>query len=198
MQKKISFWVVLIIIIKISFISFGGGNAIFPIIKKEVLEKRKWLEEDEFNNLIVKTNLLPGPSIVQSLSYIAIKILGFWKGSILILLALIPHILLFFSIFLCISYLPQKYLYVVSVAVLPTIAGIVLAFTINFIKKNKNEINKSIFWLIFLFTLAYSIFMPAPFNAPIFPMIFIIIYITIVYIVSLLKSKKEIKGEQND
>ncbi|UUD36978.1 chromate transporter [Mycoplasmopsis californica] len=202
MPKKTSFWIVLWVIIKISFISFGGGNAVFPVLKRDVVEKRNWIDEHEFNELIIKTNLLPGPSIVQSFTYISIRMLGFWRGMIVTLIGTLPHVLFFFGIFLGISYLPQRYLLVVSAAVLPTVAGIVLAFTIDFIKKNKGSVHAATFWIIFIFTLAYSLFVPAPFNAPIFPMLVIIVYVTILFIVTSKKTKvktnvQEQEGEEN-
>ncbi|WP_342277392.1 chromate transporter [Spiroplasma endosymbiont of Nephrotoma flavescens] len=38
---------------KISFFGFGGGNAVMPLIKNEVVVKKRWITEDEFNHLLI-------------------------------------------------------------------------------------------------------------------------------------------------
>jgi chromate transporter len=37
---------------KISPVTFGGGFAMIPLIIKEIVEKRKWLEKDDINDVI--------------------------------------------------------------------------------------------------------------------------------------------------
>lgn len=54
------FWKVFWFILKISFISFGGGNAIMPIAKRYSVEKYNWLTSAEFDEVVIMTNLLPG------------------------------------------------------------------------------------------------------------------------------------------
>lgn len=199
MYKKPNFFIVFWIIMKCSLISFGGGNAIFPVLKTEIVEKRPWLTTEEFNDLIVKTNLLPGASVVQAFTYISIKLLGFWLGMLLSFLATLPHVILFFVIFWGISYLPERYLWIVSIAVLPTIAGIVLAFTVQFMHKNIKSLHPIIFWTIFLISFLVTIFLPTPFNAPVFVMIIIILYAVISQSIAIHRAKKKIVSEeQND
>lgn len=194
MSKKPSFWIIFWIIVKCSFISFGGGNAVFPVLKEEFVVKRNWLSVEEFNGLIIKSNLLPGPSVVEAFAYLSFKFLGFWKGFICTFIATLPHVFFFFGIFIAINFLPTKYLWVISVGVLPTIAGIVLAFTVDFIKKNKKSLRPAIFWTIFFIALCATLFLPTPFNAPVFVMIILIGYAIISDIV---KTKKAKKNEQN-
>ncbi|WP_342263340.1 chromate transporter [Spiroplasma endosymbiont of Clivina fossor] len=47
------------------FFDFGGGNAVIPLIKNEVVVKKRWITEDEFNHLLILANTIPGPSIFQ-------------------------------------------------------------------------------------------------------------------------------------
>lgn len=59
--------------IKIAFLSFGGGASAIPFMKKEYLENRKWISEEEFSDMVILSNLLPGPTISQIVLLISKK-----------------------------------------------------------------------------------------------------------------------------
>ena len=46
---------------KIGMFTIGGGYAMLPIIQKEVVDKKSWMNEEEFLDAISLTNSLPGP-----------------------------------------------------------------------------------------------------------------------------------------
>ena len=39
--------------IKIAFLSFGGGASAIPFMKKEYLENRKWISEEECSDMVI-------------------------------------------------------------------------------------------------------------------------------------------------
>ncbi len=45
---------------KLGLVGFGGGNALFALFEKEIVEKQKWLEEDEYYQFIAFNSLIPG------------------------------------------------------------------------------------------------------------------------------------------
>lgn len=45
---------------KVGAFTLGGGYAMIPIIEKEVVERKKWLDNDEFANLIAIAQSCPG------------------------------------------------------------------------------------------------------------------------------------------
>ncbi|UWV92884.1 chromate transporter [Mycoplasmopsis cynos] len=91
MQEKIGFWKLFFFILKISFIELGGGNLLTPVIKKEIVENKKLLDVKEFDQIVIVTNMLPGASVIQCISYISIKLLGKVKGIIITLFALFTY-----------------------------------------------------------------------------------------------------------
>ena len=183
-----NFWKVFTFILKCTFVGFGGGNALFPIIKKEAVDKRKWLSKKEFDNLVIATNMIPGPSVVESLSYIAMKQLGRVKGTICTILAILPHIMFAFGLWiLAEEYLPVKYLVVLSASVMPVIIGILIAFGIRYIKMSNKELSLPIWIALFLVTISFTLFIPAPWNIPAFVMLGVII---LTLIISKIKSSK--------
>ncbi len=172
---------VLYFILKSTFMAFGGGNALFPFMRQEAVVKNKWLTEKEFDKLIIATNMIPGPSVVESLSYISMKMLGKWKGAIIALLGILPHVLFALTILIFTQkYIPSNYLYVINVSVMPVIIGLLLSFSIRFIKLSKKEIGIPLMISLIIFSIAFSLFIPTPWNIPAIFMIFIII-ITLIY-----------------
>ncbi|AZG68589.1 chromate transporter [Mycoplasma struthionis] len=179
--KKPSFWKVFWFIIYISFIGFGGGNALMPVIKKEAVDKQNWLSESEFDRVVIITNMLPGASVIEAIGYVSIKCLGFWKGLIVTLVAILPHCLLFFGLFLALSYVPKKYLYLVSLGVLISIVGFLINFGVNYLKKSYKKMPVALWLFLFVFTLLFSLLIPVPYNMPVFVMVLIIVIFFIVF-----------------
>ncbi|WP_338822708.1 chromate transporter [Mycoplasmopsis felifaucium] len=199
--KKPSFWRVLGFIILVSFVGFGGGNALMPILKRYSVDKYKWLTQEEFDGNVLITNMLPGPSVIEALSYISFKTLGFWKGTTVVIFGALPHIIVSFLLFYFTKYIPTNYLYVIEVAVLSTIVGTLIIFVWNYYKKGTKKIHISLWIILFLTTFLFTLFIPNPYNMPIGIMIIVILIFTSVYIarkrntdkVKITSSKKEDK-----
>ncbi len=59
-MKKISFFDVFNVFLKIGIILLGGGYVIIPVMKSELIEKRNWLNEDELCDYYCVSQCLPG------------------------------------------------------------------------------------------------------------------------------------------
>ena len=46
---------------KIGLFTFGGGYAMLPLIEKETVEKKKWIDREEIADVIAYPNLFPVP-----------------------------------------------------------------------------------------------------------------------------------------
>lgn len=60
---------------KIGCFTFGGGYAMIPIIQKEVIDKRRWVEREEFIDLLALAQSAPGPMAVNVSIMVGYKIL---------------------------------------------------------------------------------------------------------------------------
>ncbi len=65
--------------LKLGIIGFGGPAAHIAMMREEVVEKRKWLSEQSFLDLIGATNLIPGPNSTEMAIHIGHERAG-WKG----------------------------------------------------------------------------------------------------------------------
>ncbi|WP_220094704.1 chromate transporter [Mycoplasmopsis opalescens] len=194
--KKPTFLNVFVLVMMVTFIGFGGGNALMPVIKRYVVDKYQWLDADEFDKNVVITNMLPGPMAIQALAYIAIKSLGFWKGTLVVFLAAIPHVAVVVALYFVVSKLSKEYLIVIQIGVLTAIVGCLIGFAWNYFRKGVKE-NKISLWVItFLVTLAFSLFVPTPFNVPVIIMFLVISIFTTYYVIA--KKKCKFKNELNN
>jgi len=61
---------------KIGLFTVGGGFAMLSLLENEFVEKKKWLEKEEFLDLIVIAESTPGPIAVNAATYIGYKLSG--------------------------------------------------------------------------------------------------------------------------
>jgi len=61
---------------KISPVTFGGGYAMIPLIEREILEKRGWMEEEELAEVFAVAESVPGAIAVNAATMIGYRIAG--------------------------------------------------------------------------------------------------------------------------
>jgi chromate transporter len=66
---------------KIGAFTIGGGYAMIPIIQQEIVDKKKWIEEEEFLDIIAISQGSPGPIAINASIFIGYRLKGL-KGAI--------------------------------------------------------------------------------------------------------------------
>jgi chromate transporter len=74
--EKITFREALRYWLKLGFISFGGPTGQIAMMHKEVVENKKWMQEDHFLHALNFCMLLPGPEAQQLATYIGWRLHG--------------------------------------------------------------------------------------------------------------------------
>jgi chromate transporter len=74
--------------LKIGAFTFGGGYAMIPLIETEVVDKRHWIDKEEFLDIIVISQTFPGALAVNSSIFFGYKIGGI-IGAILALMGVV-------------------------------------------------------------------------------------------------------------
>lgn len=69
------------VFLKLGILGFGGPAAHIALMREEIVEKRRWLDEGEFFDLVGATNLIPGPNSTELAIHIGHKMFG-WRGLI--------------------------------------------------------------------------------------------------------------------
>lgn len=66
---------------KIGAFTFGGGYAMIPLIKREVVEEKNWIGEEVMFDIIAIAESTPGPLAVNAATFVGNKMMGV-KGGI--------------------------------------------------------------------------------------------------------------------
>jgi len=62
---------------KIGAFTLGGGYVMIPLIEKEVVEKRQWIEQEEFSEMLTLAQSAPGPISINAAVFVGYKQKGF-------------------------------------------------------------------------------------------------------------------------
>ena len=62
--------------LKIGLFTFGGGYAMIALLENEFLEKKKYMEKDEFLDMVAIAESTPGPIAINAATYIGYKRAG--------------------------------------------------------------------------------------------------------------------------
>ena len=84
--------------LKIGLFTIGGGDAMIALLENEFVEKKKWLEKDEFLDVAAIAESTPGPIAINAATYIGYKNAGI-IGSIIATLGIcIPSFIIIYAI----------------------------------------------------------------------------------------------------
>ena len=176
MKKKANFKTILelfISFLKIGAFTFGGGYAMIPLIQKEAVEKRKWIEDKDILDIIAIAESTPGPISINASTYIGYKVGGFLGALFSTLGLVIPSFIiiylisLFYKTFIEISFI-RSIFKGLSVGV---IALLIFAF-IKLKKQMKLNISTTIIFFLVLIYLVVNYFIGI--NIPFFTLILIL------------------------
>ena len=98
-MKKIKGYLPLFLtMLKIGLFTFGGGYAMIALFENEFVEKKKWLEKDEFLDVAAIAESTPGPIAINAATYIGYKNSGMIGSMIATLGICIPSFVIIYAI----------------------------------------------------------------------------------------------------
>lgn len=84
--------------LKIGAFTFGGGYAMIALLENEFVEKKKWIETDEFLDMTALSESTPGPVAINSATYIGYKTAGAAGSVVATLAVVIPSFVIIYVI----------------------------------------------------------------------------------------------------
>ena len=75
-SERKKFLSLFLVFLKIGTFTFGGGYAMVYLIQKEIVEKRKWISEEDISNIITISETTPGPIAINIATYVGYKMAG--------------------------------------------------------------------------------------------------------------------------
>lgn len=83
---------------KIGLFTFGGGYAMIALLENEFVENKKWLEKDEFLDVVAIAESTPGPIAINMATYIGYKKLRFFGSACATLGVVLPSFIIIYTI----------------------------------------------------------------------------------------------------
>ena len=97
-RKVKSYLSLFLTMLKIGLFTFGGGYAMIALLENEFVEKKKWLEKDEFLDVAAIAESTPGPIAINAATYIGYKNSGMIGSMIATLGICIPSFVIIYAI----------------------------------------------------------------------------------------------------
>ncbi|MDE5676263.1 MAG: chromate transporter [Phocaeicola sp.] len=96
-----------LIFFKIGLFTIGGGYAMVPLIQNEIVDKRKWIDKDEFIDLMAIAQSVPGIFAVNISIFIGYKLRQFPGALAMALGTILPSFLIILTVALFFGQLKQ-------------------------------------------------------------------------------------------
>ena len=95
MKKQLNLFLTML---KIGLFTFGGGYAMIALLENEFVSEKKWIDKDEFLDMVALAESTPGPIAINAATYIGYKMFGIF-GSLLATVAVcIPSFIIIYMI----------------------------------------------------------------------------------------------------
>ena len=160
-MKKIKFLCELFLsMMKIGMFTFGGGYAMINLLDNEFVERKKWIDSEEFMDIVTIAESTPGPIAINCSTYIGYKRCGF-SGALFATLGMcIPSfvviylISLFFNQFLAVSAVASAFK-----GIQVCVIFLILSAGLKMLRKiKKSAFNVTVMAITFVAMIAFSLF----------------------------------------
>ena len=125
-DKKIGLRELYFTFFKIGMTTFGGGYAMVPMIHREIVEEKCWIDEKEFLDSIALTNSLPGPLATNCSVYTGYRVRGYLGSLIAVLGIITPSIIIILTLAIFLTrFNENKYVIKAFSGLRPAVAGLI-------------------------------------------------------------------------
>lgn len=120
-----------------TMLGYGGGPSAIPLVHDEVVKRYKWMDDEEFADVLAIGNTLPGPIATKMAGYIGYR-LGGWAGMLNALFATVIPTVVILIVMLSIlaSFSGSSIVEGMTQAVTPVVGVMLLVMTYNFTKQS--------------------------------------------------------------
>lgn len=125
---------------RVGILGYGGGPSSIPLVHKEVVDKYKWMDTDEFGDILALGNALPGPIATKMAGYIGYRVGGILGMLNALFATMVPTIFLMILLLTVLNtYKDQPWVKGMSTAVVPVVAVMLAKLTWDFAKKSADS-----------------------------------------------------------
>ena len=146
MKKGKTLGILFLTMLKIGLFTFGGGYAMIALLQAEFVDRKKWLKQEEFYDMIAVSESTPGPIAINSATYVGYKAAKFWGAACATVAVCIPSFVIIFLISLFFdAFLSFRYVQYAFRGIQACVAYLILSAGLKMIKNlKKNAFNISV------------------------------------------------------
>jgi chromate transporter len=123
--------------LRVGLLGYGGGPSSIPLVHKEVVEKYKWMDSDEFSDVLALGNALPGPIATKMAGYIGYRVGGIGGMINGLVASVVPTIILMIVLLTGLNaYKDEPWVRGMAEAVVPVVAVMLAVLTWSFVEKS--------------------------------------------------------------
>jgi chromate transporter len=143
-QQKVSLISIFLVFLKVGALTFGGGYAMLPIIQREIVVRRQWIEESLFFDMLIVAQSLPGAVALNTAIQVGLRLRGIAGGIIAALGIIVPSFCVILAIAAYFLPLFQDNVYIKAVfyglrpAVVALIAAAVISLGRSILKRRRS------------------------------------------------------------
>ena len=160
MKKTTNLLELFLSMLKIGVCTFGGGYAMIALLENDLVSKKRWLEREEFLDVVAIAESTPGPIAINMATYIGYKQRGILGSVIATLGIVLPSLCIIFALSLFLdAFLTLKPVAYAFRGIRVGVIYLILSVGFRMLKKmKKTPFTLSIFGSVALAMILYSIF----------------------------------------
>lgn len=145
---------------KIGLFTFGGGYAMIALLEDEFVAKKKWLEKNEFLDMLAIAESTPGPIAINSATYIGYRSAGVLGSLCATLGVCLPSFIIIFTISLFFdAFLEIKYVQYAFRGIQVAVIYLILSAGLKMLRQlDKTPLSVSLFCIATVALLLSSFF----------------------------------------
>ncbi|GIQ66732.1 putative transporter YwrB [Paenibacillus cisolokensis] len=105
--------------VKTGVLGYGGGPSIIPLIRYEAVHHYRWMDEEEFADLLAIANALPGPIATKLAAYLGYRLKGGGGAAVAVLAHILPSAFAMIALMSAVQWLSRS----------PIVQGMIAAVT---------------------------------------------------------------------
>ena len=126
---------------KIGAFTFGGGYAMVGLIHKEMVEKKKWIGDEEMLDIIAIAESTPGVIALNTATYVGAKVAGVLGAFVASIAVMLPSIAIITGISFAIEeFGSNKYVKWAFLGIRSAVAALILNAAIKLSKNNEKKL----------------------------------------------------------
>ena len=190
MKKYLSLFFTML---KIGLFTFGGGYAMIALLENEFVEKKKYMEKDEFLDMVAIAESTPGPVEINAATYIGYKHAGILGSAMATVGVCIPSFIIIFVISLFFdAFLSFKLVEYAFRGIQVCVVYLIFSAGFKMLKQMKKTVfSIAVVSAVILLMLAFSIF-AVKFSTILYILICGVLGL-VIYLLEQMKQKKEEK-----